>query len=253
MLLPREHGAYGQLLFPLLSALLIGRPAPGAYLLGAAAVAAFLAHESLLVVLGQRGARAAREQGADARRSLALIGGFCAVTGTVSLFVLPRPALILLFLPVLLALLMGAAVMLHRERSTLGEILAAVALSSLSLPVALAGNATRTDALTLFVVFSAVFVTATLAVRAMIGRVTKVGGPPPLLSGALTLAVVIGLAVAAFTRTLASVAPYAVLPVCAVALGLTTSPPNPRHLRTIGWTLVGATLLTAVMLVSQLA
>ena len=50
MLLPREHGAYGQLLFPRLSALLIGRPAPGAYLLGAAAVAAFLAHESLLVL-----------------------------------------------------------------------------------------------------------------------------------------------------------------------------------------------------------
>lgn len=253
MLLPREHGAYGQLLFPLLSALLIGRPAPGAYLLGAAAVAAFLAHESLLVVLRQRGARAAREQGADARRSLALFGGFCAVTGTVSLFVLPRPSLTVLFLPVLLALLMGAAVMLHRERSTLGEMLAAVALSSLSLPVALAGNATRTDALTLFVVFSAVFVTATLSVRAMIGRVTKAGGPPPLLAGVLTLLMVMGLAVAAFTGTLAPVAPYAALPVCAVALGLTTSPPNTRHLRTIGWTLVGATLLTALLLVRQLA
>lgn len=253
MLLPREHGAYGQLLFPLLSALLIGRPAPGAYLLGAAAVAAFLAHESLLVVLGQRGSRAAREQGADARRSLALFGGFCAVTGAVSLFVLPRPALGVLVLPVLLALLVAIAVVMHRERSTFGEMLAAVALTSLSLPVALAGNASRTDALTLFVVFSAVFVVATVAVRAMIGRVTKAGGPPPLLAGALTLAVVVGLTLAAFSRTLAPVAPYAALPVCAVALGLTARPPSPRHLRTIGWTLVGATLLTAVMLVSQLA
>jgi hypothetical protein len=253
VLLPREHGAYGQLLFPLLSALLIGRPAPGAYLLGAAAVAAFLAHESLLVVLGQRGARAAREQGADARRSLALFGGFCAVTGAVSLFVLPRPALDVLVLPIVLALLVGVAVLTHHERSTLGEMLAAVALTSLSLPVALAGHASYIDALTLFVVFSAVFVVATVAVRAMIGRVTKAGGPPPLLAGVLTLAVVMGLAVAAFTRTLAPVAPYAALPVCAVALGLTTSPPSPRHLRTIGWTLVGATLLTAVMLVSRLA
>ena len=34
----------------------------------------------------------------------------------------------------------------------------------------------------------------------------------PLLSGALTLAVVMGLAVAAFTGTLAPVAPYAALP-----------------------------------------
>lgn len=253
MLLPREHGAYGQLLFPLLSALLIGRPAPGACLLGAAAVAAFLAHESLLVVLGQRGARVRREQGVDARRSLALFGGFCAVTGLVSIVVLPRPAINALVLPLVLALLVGAAVFVHRERSTLGEMLVAVTLSSLSLPVALAGQATRTDALTIFVVFSAVFVTATVAVRALIGRVTKAGGPPPLLAGALTLLGVLGLAVAAFTGTLAPVAPYAALPVCAVALGLTTSPPNPRHLRTIGWTLVGATLLTALLLVGGLA
>ncbi len=253
MLLPREHGAYGQLLFPLLSALLIGHPAPGAYLLGGAAIAAFLAHESLLVVLGQRGGKARREQGSDARRSLALFGGFCAVTGLVSLVVLPRPAINALVLPVLLALLVGVAVVMRRERSTLGEMLAAVALSSLSLPVALAGQASRTDALTIFIVFSAVFVTATVAVRAMIGRVTKAGGPPPLLAGALALLVVVGLAVAAFTATLAPVAPYAALPVCAVALGLTTSPPNPRHLRVIGWTLVGATLLTALLLVAELA
>jgi len=161
VLLPREHGAYGQFLFPLQSALLIGRPALGAYLLGAAAVAAFLAHESLLVVLGPRGARALHEQGGDARRSLAL--------------------------------LVGAAVVKHRERSTIGEILAAVALASVSLPVALAGHATRTDALTLFAVFAAVFVTATIAVRAVIGRVTKAGGPPPLVAGGLALLVVVGL------------------------------------------------------------
>jgi len=37
VLVPREHGAYGQLLFPLLSALLIGHPSAGAYLLAASA------------------------------------------------------------------------------------------------------------------------------------------------------------------------------------------------------------------------
>ncbi len=52
---------------------------------------------------------------------------------------------------------------------------------------------------------------------------------------------------------LAPVAPYAALLVCVVALGLTTSPPNPRHLRAIGWTLVGATLLTTLLLVAELA
>ena len=179
MLIPREHGAYGQLLFPLLSALLIGSPSAGAYLLAASAVAAFLAHEALLVVLGQRGMRAAREEGADARRSLALFGGFCAVTGTVSVAVMSFDALSCLLVPLALGALVAVAVFTHRERSTPGEMLAAVALSSVSLPVAIAGALPHIRAVTLFIVFAAVFVTATVAVRAMIGRVSKRGRTAP--------------------------------------------------------------------------
>jgi hypothetical protein len=252
VLLPREHGAYGQLLFPLLTALLIGRPAAGAYLLATSAVAAFLAHESLLVVLGQRGSRAAREQGADARRSLGLLGGFCAVTGGVSLVVISHDALIFLILPVAFGALVFAVVFMHLERSTGGEVLVAIALSSMSVPVAVAGEVPRVAAFTVFVVFSAVFVTATVSVRALIGRVAKSGGPPPALAGIFALAVIGLLGFIAVSGRLAPVAPYAALPVCAVALGLTARPPSPRHLRAIGWTLVGATALTAVMLVAAL-
>jgi hypothetical protein len=253
VLLPREHGAYGQLLFPLLSAVLVGHPAAGAYLLAAAAVAAFLAHESLLIVLGQRGSRAAREQGADARRSLALFGGFCVVTGGVSLATMPRDALIGLLLPIALGALVLVAVFMHREKTTLGEAIVALALSSVSVPVAVAGAVPRVAAFTLFVVFAAVFVTATISVRAMIGRVSRAGGPSPAAAGALTIAVIAGLAVSAAAGRLLPVAPYAALPVCAIALGLTVRPPSPRHLRLIGWTLVGATALTALMLVVALA
>lgn len=253
MLLPREHGVYGQLLFPLLAAWLIGRPAAGAYLLGAAAVAAFLGHESLLVVLGQRGAKATREQGADARRSLAMFGGFCAVTGVVSLTLLPWAALQALLVTAVLGGLVVVAVVMHRERSTMGEILVSLALASVAMPVALAGQVSRVDALTLVVVFASVFICATVAVRGLIGRVSKAGGPSPIVAGALTLGVVVGLAGAAFVGQLAPIAPYAALPMCAVALGLTASPPNPRHLRAIGWTLVGATLLSAILLVAGLA
>jgi hypothetical protein len=253
VLIPREHGAYGQLLFPLLSAFLVGNPAPGAYLLGAAAVAAFLAHESLLVLLGHRGIRAARDQGSDARRSLALFGAFAAVTATVALAVLPRAALVSLILPGLLAVLVAVAVFAHRERSTGGEVLVAIALASVSLPVSLAAGVSSVNALTIFLVFTSVFVTATVAVRAMIGRVTKAGGPPPVGAAVLALAIIAVLAVASATGRLSPIAPYAALPVCAVALGLTARPPSPRHLRTIGWTLVGATALTAVILVAALA
>lgn len=252
MLIPREHGAYGQLLFPLLSALLIGRPSAGAYMLAASAVAAFLAHEALLVVLGQRGKRAAREEGADARRSLALFGGFCAVTGAVSLAVMSFETLSYLLVPLALVTLVAVAVFTHRERSTAGELLVAAALSAVSLPVAVAGAVTHIAAITLFIVFAAVFVTATIAVRSMIGRVSKAGGPHPGVAAVLTLAVLAGLAVAAQAGRLSSVAPFAALPVCAVCLGLSARPPSPKYLRLIGWTLIGATSLTAAILVGAL-
>ncbi len=253
MLIPREHGAYGQLLFPLFSALLIGHPAAGAYLLGGAAVAAFLAHESLLVVLGQRGKRALREQGSDARRSLALFGGFCLVTGIVAWLVLPRAALVSLLIPCSLAAVVVGLVVRHRERSTGGEVLVAAALSSTSVPVALAGGVPLMSALTLFLVFTSAFVTATVAVRALIARVGRVNGPRPATAAALAVGAVALLALAASIGRLASVAPYAALPVCLVALGLTAKPPALRYLRAIGWTLVGATALTAVLLVAALA
>jgi len=253
VLVPREHGAYGQLLFPLISALLIGRPAPGAYLLGAAAVAVFLAHEPLLVVLGQRGIRAAREQSIDARRSLALFGGFGGVTGAVALLVLPHAALLFLLLPLALGMLVGLVVFMHRERTTGGELLVAVALASVSVPVALAGDVGRVPALTIFVVFAAVSVAATLAVRSMIARVAKKDGPSRPTAAAFTLAIMAAIVVGSLAGFLSPIAPYAALPVCAVALGLTARPPLPRHLRTVGWTLVGATTLTMLVLVAALA
>jgi hypothetical protein len=52
---------------------------------------------------------------------------------------------------------------------------------------------------------------------------------------------------------LAGVAPLAALPVCAVGLMLTLWPPSLKRLRAIGWTLVGATALTAAILIAALA
>ncbi|MFN8065679.1 MAG: YwiC-like family protein [Vicinamibacterales bacterium] len=247
--MPKEHGAYGQLLVPLVSALLIGVPTAGAYLLAAAGTAAFLAHEGLLVQVGQRGSRAAREQQAEARRSLALFGGFAAVTGTVSLFTLPTDALVWLGLPIVLGLAVAVAVFAHVEKTTGGEVLVGAALSSLSMPVALGGEATAVAARTLFLVFALIFMTATVAVRAMIGRVTKAGGPPRWLALLLAPAVLAVLAWLAARAELAEVAPMAAIPVCVVSFALSVKPPSPRYLRPIGWTLVAATILTAIILV----
>lgn len=253
MLVPREHGAYGQLLFPLLSALLIGHPTPGAWLLSASVIAAFLAHEALLVVLGQRGSRAARELRDDARRSLGLFGGFAAVTGVVALALLPRSAQFALVVPFLFATLVAVAVFTHRERTTAGEIVVAAALASVSIPVALAGRVDIEAARTLFLVFGGAFVTATVAVRSMIVRVTRrTDGPHWLVALLVTVLVPAALWMLARTGRIVSMAPVASIPVALVALGLTLRPPSPKHLRTIGWTLVGATLLTMVLVLAAI-
>jgi hypothetical protein len=238
---PHEHGAYGQLLFPLVSALVVGEPAAAAYLLAVAGIAAFLGHEALLVLLGQRGSRAAREQRSAAWRSATIFGGLALVSGAAALALLPAWLLGALLIPFVLALVVGVFVARGRERTTAGEVLVASALSSLSLPVALAGG-----------VFATVFALATVAVRALIGRTARAGGPPPVVAGVFTMGVVALLAVLAARGVLAAIAPYAALPVAAVALALTVRPPSPRHLRTIGWTLVGATAASAVLLVVAL-
>jgi hypothetical protein len=253
VLIPREHGAYGQLLFPLFSALLIGHPAAGAYLLAAAAVAAFLGHESLMIVLGQRGARHAREHGPEARRTLAMFGGFCLVTGAVAVAVLPRGALLYLSVPVALVACAGLAVAARAERTTGGEVLVAFALSSVALPVALAGATSTVAAFTVFAVFASASAAATVAVRSMIGRVTRAGGPPPMLAGVLALGIVAALEGLGVAGRLSPVAPYAASPVCAVAIALAVKPPAPRRLRAVGWALVAATSLSAAILVAALA
>jgi len=249
MLIPREHGAYGQLLFPLIAALAVGRVSFGALLLAVSVTAAFLAHESLLVVLGQRGIRASREQGQDARSTFAVFGSIWLVCGVGALWLMPRAVVPSLALPIVLGALVMAAVFMHRERTTPGEMLVGAALASSSLPVALACGVSLREALTVVLVFALVFATATVAVRAVIGRVSKTGGPSTTVAAVCAMGVVGGLAAAVSARMLATVAPWGALPVCLVALGLAMRPPSPKQLRVVGWTLVGATTLTTVVLI----
>ena len=58
---PKEHGAYGQITFPLIAAFAVAGVSVGGLLIATATIAGFLAHEPALVVLGLRGSRAKRE------------------------------------------------------------------------------------------------------------------------------------------------------------------------------------------------
>ena len=68
-LFPREHGAYGQVAFPLIAAFGVAGPSTSGVLIAVTVIAAFLAHEPALVLLGYRGPRAKRDLRTRASRS----------------------------------------------------------------------------------------------------------------------------------------------------------------------------------------
>ena len=235
-----------------MASLAIGNAALGAWLLAVSIVCAFLSHESILVRLGQRGVRATREQTSVATRSLLVFGGVGAIALGAAPMRLPSEAIIWLGLPALFAAASAVLIVRGRERTTVGEVLIAAALASSAVPVAIAGGELLAAALTLFLVFASVAAAATVAVRSIIGRVSKAGGPSPL-SVALFVAIVLAtLALLAFLRLVAAIAPWAALPVCVVAVLLSVWAPSPRYLRRVGWTLVGANALTLVIVVAGL-
>lgn len=250
---PREHGAYGQLLFPLATALAIGHPAPGAIALAAAAVFAFLAHEPLLVLIGQRGRRAARDERARAWRWLAPEIGVFVLCAVLAATFVPAPARAALAAPAVLALAVLTAIGAGQERSTAGELLSALALSSVALPVALASGASGTAALTVAVVFAAASVAATVCVRAVIMHAKQPPAVPWRNAGAaLSVAAVALLSGLAGRGMLDVIAPWAALPACAGGCLLVAAPPPTTRLRTVGWTLVGTTVVTSAVLAAAL-
>lgn len=251
MLLPREHGTYGEILFPLMGALLVGQSTWVGWGLALGAVAAFLAHEGAIVLVGLRGVRAAREERPAALRSLAVFGGLGALVLAAAWLTASQPVKA----GVLVALVpTGAAIALAwlgQERSAAGEVLAGVALSSWGLPVALAGGVAWGPALACWAVWGASFAAATLTVRALIAR-TRRQPWRPLVAGAVVVA---GAAMATgwwageAAHVPAGLA-WAMVPTAIVVLGLGTLPVSARRLKTVGWSLVSASAATLAVLVA---
>ncbi len=241
-LAPREHGAYGQLGAPLVTGLAVGRPGLAAIALAAAAVITFLAHEPVVVLLGGRGPRVKADHGARAWRRLLLLGATAVALAGVGLAHAGRPV----WWAAALAVGLGATAMAHVvarvEKTLVGEVVAASAVASAAVPVAIAGGVGATAAWWMWAAWALGFAAITCAVRDVIARGKRKRTPwGPLLL----------LAVIAATVTLAwSRLPVrAAAPLCAVALALTIAPAAPRRLRQTGWLLVAASVAAAAWLV----
>ena len=249
ILWPREHGTYGELLFPLLSSLLLAQPGHAAWGLSLLAAGGFLAHEGFSVLAGTRGVRAQRTGRPAAWRSVALFGG-AALFGAVW----AAPSLT----PAILTAAGGAAALsatsvaltwFGREHTLEGELIAALTLTSWCVPVAVAGGMAVSVATAIWVIWTGVFGVATCAVHLVIARSTRrpVGLAMSLgwLLAVATPAVVWLFARAGHVPDLALAIP---LPALVTFVALASAPVRATHLRQIGWSVIGVSGLTLALM-----
>jgi hypothetical protein len=242
-MLPREHGAYAQLVLPLVAALAASRPTLASASYAMSALCAFVAHEPALVLLGLRGSRARRESARSARLWLVATLSAATLFGAVALALSPVSRTVV-WLPVMLGLATGGMAMRHRERSLAGEAIACAALASAAVPTAVAGRLAWQDAVALWGTFCAAFLISTVEVRSVARR--RASGWVRLATWTTAIAVVTGVAL---TRPLLALSPLPVLVVVAYAA---IRGPSATALRRLGWMLATSALLTAVAAVVAL-
>ena len=253
-LLPNEHGAYGQITFPLITAFVVAGVSTSGLLIAAAVTAGFLAHEPAAILFGLRGPRARREL---RQRAIPWLGCCLAIglsAGVGALMTTDTAARWSIGVPVAPALVLAVATARGEEKSWQGEVAAALAFSGAAIPVALSAGAPAEAAVAVAIPFALLFVASTLAVRIVILRVRRGGDPQATTAtrrAALSLAG--GGAAALAVLTAAGLLGASVL--VAAAPGLVTAaviaahPPAPTHLRTLGWTLVAVSVVTSAIVV----
>ena len=255
MMLPKEHGAYGQLGFPLATALAAAEFTAASLLFAVAAIALFVAHEPLLVLLNQRGARALREEGGRARFWLTGALIIAGVAGVMAIALTNPSTLWTLLLPIIPGACLVLLTLRGHEKTSLGETLAAVTFALIAVPVSAAGGLHPAIGIAIAVAFAFLFVASTLAVRVVILR-TRGGGQPQAARHTRNLALTVaaaGFVVAIGTSTagvLPGAAAFAITPGLLFAIVVATFPPRAVHLRRVGWTLVAVSALTSILLIA---
>jgi hypothetical protein len=253
-LLPKEHGAYGQVAFPIATAFGVAGVSTAGVLCALTVLAGFLAHEAGMVLLGHRGPRARREMRGPAIRWL----GSCLVIGVAAglsvLVTIDPAARWSLIVPVAAALPLMVDIIGGREKSWHGEVAASLACAGAGVPIAMAAGAPVTAAAAVAIPFALLFVASTLAVRVVIVRV-RGGGHHRAATAtrravlAFAAASTAALVVLTVNHVIAASLLASSAPGLLVATVIALRPPAPTHLRRVGWTLVAASVVTATIIV----
>ncbi|HSL20574.1 MAG TPA: YwiC-like family protein [Vicinamibacterales bacterium] len=248
-LFPREHGAYGQLAFPLVAAIASGTPTPAALLLSLAFFAAFVAHEPVLILTGQRGTRARRDLEGDAVKTLVWAGATALFDVAIAVALMPAGLRWTVLVPAAFALAALPMIVQRAQKSAFGEMHVALTLGSCALPAGVAAGLRPQEAAGCWFIMTLGFWAATLAVRATIALQRR---EPSVLARVAAAALAIGSPLLAMLMSdrflLHPLLWSATLPLSTLALVFAATPPSARKLRSVGWSLVGASAAATILL-----
>ena len=237
---PREHGAYVQLLAPILAAYVVAPSFAGA-LLAIAGFAVFVAFEPFRVLAGLRGTRRRDTERTRARTRLVLLAAV-ALSG-VAAAIVRAPSI----LPALaLTGVIGAIVIVlawKRAVTTLvGEAVAASALSGGAAPVLVAGGVSLMDAVITWTVWSIGYATTVIAVHHVLEKHR---------ARTATLARIIVVAAIAVASVVAGDArALAITPLALSSMAIVVMSPSARRVRAIGVAFLIASLVSAAALIA---
>ena len=243
-LIPREHGAYAQLLLPQLAVLCAARLTLAAALMCVGSALAFVSHESLMVASGGRGTRALREEGPRARRTLATYGVLGAVTGLWGAWLLAPDLRVTLAPPLVLGALALVTSSRLGPRSLVWQLISSAAFACAVLPVGSAAGLPLRSSLVHAAVWLLVFLVSTWMARTLAHRADR--SRRLLVAGAA--AAVMGTAWALVGATVPLSAALALTPACLACIGVSVHPPSPARIRAVGWTLVATSMFAAATL-----
>lgn len=249
---PKEHGAWAQLAIATGALLLVARGLPLSLWAWLAALwAAFIAHESLLLLLGQRGAKARAEHQIRAWTWLLMLAGSALFLGWFGMRSAAPATRWTLLVPLGFAGLLLPGTLRDKEKSLAGEVLAALTLSSAVLPLSLRAGVSWATAWQLATGLMLAFVLATMLVRRFLAVLRK--RPEPLSAGGAALLTGLGgglgLALLMEGRVLEGLA---LLPLPLLGFRLFAGAWPPHQLKRLGWLLAFGNIATALMLVAAL-
>lgn len=242
---PKEHGAYAILGVPLATSILLAGPTLVGMLVMTASIAAFLAHEPLLVACQHRGKRAQAGTPTAKRRLALLVGVTVGCTALAAILGSTGVRIALVGTGLLASIALGLAVA-GKHRSLGGQIVGVLGLSAPCIPIALSREGTEwtqlVPAAEVWVSWMLGFAAAVVSVRGMVAFQKRRPRTYHWVAIAMLTAVFIALACTPLKLTATS------LPLLAMAWYLMISPPAARLIKRVGWMFVGGAVATGLVM-----